>query len=511
MNIVKGLFLGSAAALLAVGGAQAADLPLKAKAVEYVKVCSIYGAGFYYIPGTDTCIKLGGYLRADITLNGSGAYNAPAWNGNSGQKNRLANDMVFRSRQDLNIDTRTATEYGVVRTYFDATFSWTSGGPIAGSDANTGVGVYYAFIQFAGFTFGKAVSQFDTPWTGYPGNNTSFLIGGYDDVTGINQVSYTAEFGNGVSASISLEDPSSYLQSSLYNTSIATTTSGVTTTGFASALGTGASTVNAAGLYGFNSYAGVQVPDIVGKVRVDQAWGLFQVSAAAHQLRASYYTPTLETSGHPSDTWGYAVQGALSLKNIPTGPGDSINITATYSNGATRYVLGGVSPNTFGIWGGSGSAYQSIAFATAADGVFSGTNNINGSGIDKTSAWGVRGAFNHNWNPFWSTSVFGSYTKVDYNGTASDAICGGLRLNTGYNPGAGYSCNPDFAIAQIGTVTRWTPVKNLTLSGEVMYTHLDQNFAGLVALPAAGTKPATNYEFKDQGVWSGNLRVQRNF
>ncbi|RHZ90891.1 porin, partial [Rhodopseudomonas palustris] len=163
MNIIKQLALGTAAAVIAVGSAQAADLPLKAKAVEYVKVCSIYGAGFYYIPGTDTCIKLGGYLRADVTMFGSGGYNAPAWNGNAGQKNRLSNDYIFRSRQDINIDTRTATEYGVVRTYFDATFNWTTG---SDTIANGSLGVYYAFIQFAGFTFGKAVSQFDTPWTG---------------------------------------------------------------------------------------------------------------------------------------------------------------------------------------------------------------------------------------------------------------------------------------------------------------------------------------------------------
>src|SRR5882724_646946 len=60
MKMVKSLILGSAAALVAMSGAQAADLPVKAKAVEYVKVCSLYGAGFFYIPGTDTCIKLGG-------------------------------------------------------------------------------------------------------------------------------------------------------------------------------------------------------------------------------------------------------------------------------------------------------------------------------------------------------------------------------------------------------------------------------------------------------------------
>ena len=71
MKMVKSLILGSAAGLVAMSGAQAADLPVKAKAVEYVRVCSLYGAGFFYIPGTDTCIKLGGYLRVDTTFNGT--------------------------------------------------------------------------------------------------------------------------------------------------------------------------------------------------------------------------------------------------------------------------------------------------------------------------------------------------------------------------------------------------------------------------------------------------------
>ena len=71
MKMVKSLILGSAAGLVAMSGAQAADLPVKAKAVEYVRICSLYGAGFFYIPGTDTCIKLGGYLRVDTTFNGS--------------------------------------------------------------------------------------------------------------------------------------------------------------------------------------------------------------------------------------------------------------------------------------------------------------------------------------------------------------------------------------------------------------------------------------------------------
>ena len=74
MKMIKSLILGSAAGLLAMGGAQAADLPLKAKAVEYVRICSLYGAGFYYIPGTDTCIKLGGYLRVETAFNTNSVY-----------------------------------------------------------------------------------------------------------------------------------------------------------------------------------------------------------------------------------------------------------------------------------------------------------------------------------------------------------------------------------------------------------------------------------------------------
>src|ERR1700748_3420690 len=104
MTMVKSLVLGSAAALLAVGGAQAADLPVKAKAVEYVRICSLYGAGFWYIPGTDTCIKIGGYLRVDSTFNGSTVYDAPAWSGDAGQGNRWAARLNSRSRIEVTRD-----------------------------------------------------------------------------------------------------------------------------------------------------------------------------------------------------------------------------------------------------------------------------------------------------------------------------------------------------------------------------------------------------------------------
>ncbi|HJP69705.1 MAG TPA: porin, partial [Sphingomicrobium sp.] len=217
--MIERLLLGSAAGLLAIGGVQAADLPVKAKPVEYVKICSLYGAGFFYIPGTDTCIKLGGYVRVDTTFNGAGVQNTPAWNGDPGQGNRYRDYFATRSRLALTVDTRTATEYGVVRTFgqADLTFDTLGGAtynpasinatlPVAGanllySPGGGYVGTELMFIQFAGFTFGRSASAYATPWHGFPGNNSSNLLGGHDSVTGTNNIQYTAQFGNGVSAS----------------------------------------------------------------------------------------------------------------------------------------------------------------------------------------------------------------------------------------------------------------------------------------------------------------------
>src|SRR6266403_514972 len=139
MTMIKSLILGSAAGLVALSGAQAADLPVKAKAVEYVRICSLYGAGFFYIPGTDTCIKLGGYLRVDTTFNG-GIYDAPAWNGSLGAGDRFADFINSRSRMALTVDTRTATEYGVVRTFMQGDFQFNNFGTHNGNSASTGPG-----------------------------------------------------------------------------------------------------------------------------------------------------------------------------------------------------------------------------------------------------------------------------------------------------------------------------------------------------------------------------------
>jgi hypothetical protein len=511
MNMIKSLVLGSAAGLVAMSGAQAADLPVKAKAVEYVKICSLYGAGFYYIPGTDTCIKLGGYLRVDTTFNGSSTQNAPAWSGDSGQGNRYRNYFITRSRNAFTIDTRTATEYGVVRTFGQADFQFdmlSPGGQNPNSLAtnlgnNTNllnqagagyVAVEYVFLQFAGFTFGKSSSAYATPWNGYPGNNNSFLLGGHDTVTGVNNIQYTAQFGNGVSATIGLDDPTVFHRAGLgYSTGANTSVLGALP----------------------NAYAGVHAPTIVGNIRVDQAWGLFQLSASAHEVAGSYNvltaaglpTAASELSGHPDSKWGWSVMGALQIKNLPTGPGDDIKIDATYARGHTKQVIStsGGSPS-FAMFGSGNAfgAYQSVGFGYTSDGVY-----VPGGDIQLTESYGIRGAFNHNWDPYWSTSLFGSATWVNYNGTASAILCAGYAGVP--VAGSGFSCNPDFSTTQVGLVTRWTPVKNLTFSAEVMWFHLDQKYTGAATLAATAPKPTTVYQFKDQDTVALNIRAQRNF
>jgi hypothetical protein len=268
----------------------------------------------------------------------------------------------------------------------------------------------------------------------------------------------------------------------------------------------------------------VHSPDIVGNIRIDQAWGLFQVSAAAHEVNASYNvlgassapTAASEISGHPDTKWGGSVMAALNIKNIPTGAGDDIKIDATYAKGDTKNVIStsGASPN-FAMFSGSGNgAYQSIGFGATTDGVY-----LPGStdGIKLTEAYGVRGAFNHNWDPYWSSSLFGSYSAVRYGGNSADittakgAYCAAYVANNAGAKSPDFSCNPDFNVSQLGVVTRWTPVKNLTFSAEVMWFHLDQKFTGTSVLGPSAPKPAAVYEFKDQDTVSFNVRAQRNF
>jgi Porin subfamily len=568
MKMVKSLVLGSAATIVALSGAQAADLPVKAKPVEYVRICSLYGAGFYYIPGTDTCIKIGGYLRADVTIHGQNS-NGPLWSGDGGVNTRYLNQYNDYSRFALTVDTRTATEYGVVRTFGQADFTFSTqgysgamsnssnttgavltGGTVNNYAGNGGLGVEYAFIQFAGFTFGKSASAYVTPWQGFPGNNTAYLVGGYDTITGINNVQYTAQFGNGVSASIGIDDSSAsdYNRTQIVNAAVAGSASSPANTLVPSTANTASCALAIYGAASSNctalgtAYGGAQLPDLVGNIRIDQAWGVFQVSGAVHDVDPGYWTvantltngnflggqaqTNAQNLGHPDSKAGGAVNVALQFKNLPTGAGDDFKIEGSWSLGASKYVLGtssGLGGSFYMFGNGPTGTAGKLAIGAISDGVYSGgpgNSGVGGTQVQLTQGWGVRGAFNHNWSPEWSSSLFGGAAALNYNNTAKAIWCASYVASVA-GPGGtllpGSTCNPGFVLSEIGLVTRWTPVKNLTFSTEVLYAFLHTEMSGSVTGTASSAFPiqagtvASPYVFGDKGTVSVEFRAQRNF
>ncbi|MBA8876388.1 porin [Phyllobacterium myrsinacearum] len=185
MNI-KSLLLGSAAALVAVTGARAADAVVVAEpeAVEYVRVCDAYGKGFFYIPGTETCLKISGYLRYDAK-GGDNVYTGGEYG-----------TWWKRTRATVRFDARSETELGTLRSYIETRFQYTNG------DQSGGL-IPQAYIDLGGFRIGVSDEIFGS-WTGYAGKVINDDVINYQSGSS-NQVSYTFTGGNGFSAIIAAE------------------------------------------------------------------------------------------------------------------------------------------------------------------------------------------------------------------------------------------------------------------------------------------------------------------
>ena len=190
MNI-KSLLFGSAAALIAATGARAADAVVIAEPepVEYVRVCDAYGEGFFYIPGTETCLKISGYVRYDAQ-----GGDDPYTGGNVGPDNEET--WHKRSRAELRFDARSETELGTLRSYIQSRFQFDDGQDSGGS-------LPQAFIELGGFRIGVADEIYGS-WTGYAGNVINDDVINYQSGT-TNQVSYTFTGGSGLSAIIAAE------------------------------------------------------------------------------------------------------------------------------------------------------------------------------------------------------------------------------------------------------------------------------------------------------------------
>lgn len=170
-RFIQKRLLAAAAGIALASGAQAADMPVKAKAVEYVKICSAYGAGFYYIPGTDICLRVGGYVFLETGVKGrNAAVDVIYDSGGTDLFNSNDNYMQWRARGHVILDARQNTAYGTLRAYFVGGMSYATTaaadiGVQAPAGANTAASLDRAFIEFAGFTAGFTESffSFGTP------------------------------------------------------------------------------------------------------------------------------------------------------------------------------------------------------------------------------------------------------------------------------------------------------------------------------------------------------------
>ncbi|WP_421981617.1 porin [Roseibium sp.] len=292
---------GAMAGLVAVSTpVQAADLPVAPEPVDYVRICDAYGARFYYIPGTETCLRVRGRVRTEFRVRNFGdAENA--WG------DRDTDGYQWRTRGYLYLDARTATEFGTLRTYIEMYMQQQNNGGAFSFEKG--------YIQWGGLLAGYTSSNFDF-FTGY---SMDAQIESYSDQT-INQIAYTYAFGNGFSATLALEDRSSR-------------ETGIGLNG------------------GVLDYGGTRMPDVVGVLAVSQGWGQAQLMGALHQV---YPNSTYNgLTGGSEDELGWAIGAGVEL-DFDVAAGVSVALQGVYTDGASGYgSTGWVDQITDAVWDGN--------------------------------------------------------------------------------------------------------------------------------------------------------------
>jgi hypothetical protein len=543
---------------LPYAGAQAVDLPpRKAAPIEYVRVCDAYGAGFFFIPGTDTCLRVGGSVVGEyrgysssyrMNRNIIGSNNVFGFNtiptlagprtvaGFLPQllysNERSSDNSEFDAIGRVDLDARTSTPLGALRTFIRVESFFASGtsaaaaGALAGPElfggANFGNGTVFntparettilnkAFVQLAGLTAGRAQSFFDfyvddVNWEVLRGSNAT--VGAF---------AYTYTFSDGFSGSFSVED-------NVSRRGIIGSTIGEFNLAGSQNPAVAAAAAQAFGTRFFGVPDGAQVPELVANLRWDQPWGAVQVSGAAHQIRTSLYANNavlaniannapgvgLATAipAHTQDDYGFAVQAGARLNLDKLAPevfsaGDKLWVQAVYERGAVGYVMGSnlsfnggpVNGNTFYGFGNGGTKAGNGWNFNAYDCVWTVAGHC-----DKSDGWAVTAAMKHYWTPTISSGIFGSYMALYYSrGAIADLGRGVGAVNTDEY--------------RVGSNLVWTPVKNFDIGGEIMYLRDNHHSrpVGLApdfALLAIGLPSYRG----SNGTVEGRLRVQRTF
>jgi hypothetical protein len=464
MTLMKSLLLGSAATFVVVAGAQAADLPTRkgAPAAEYVRICKIGDIAGFIIPGTDTCLKIGGLISAQTTFGSTADQYAIGTSATAHTVNSLYLANPARDRDQVGMYTRgrlaldavSNTAYGPLLAHINIEENVGAG---FDSGANYGT-IDGAYLQWAGITAGYHTSFFD------------FIGGGnaWDDLDSpkfdpTQQLAYTATFGGGFSATLSLEQPQPAVYAS--NTT---------------ALGVGEP------LYG-NLYntgkLGMQSPDIVASLDVTQGWGSAKLAGVAHQVRQYALSPLGAEAD--TNTWGWGVIGGVSF-NIPgLGAGADVKLQGEYLDGALQYS------HLFstGDYNFSGVSYN----GAAADAYY---NAWSGS-WEKPIVWGAAVQVDLPLGPTFKVVPEAAYEHIHIGGTAGNGASGGLYGFSSVSPNVG---------AWIGGGTlEWTPVKNLVFDLDLLYANMHED------APTGWSGVGVNAWKSTADGFNGKLRIERDF
>ena len=455
MTFMKSVLLGSASAILAIASANAADLPSRKSApVEYVKVCNAYGSGFFYIPGTDTCLKIGGRVRADYLYNAARTiYNGVSAAGvpTVSEATKGQSTWGARARGQLNVDARTRTSFGTVQTAFQLRMDRTTGvyaNSAAASATSTGSTLALAFIRFAGLTAGLARDNFvfmstnlyhDAHFGAVPNNAV--------------QLAYTATFGGGMSATVALQDRT-----------------------YSTRGGIASSAIAPAAVVPYEVYN--SVPQINANFRVDQAWGSAQLSGAFSTAKVN---TALNTAAFSKGA--YAIGAGLKINLPMLAKGDSLSITAAYANGMTEYTSFYSYASDSRNSGGYVTGRPSYIIKSAVGGTTA-------TGIENVKSWNVAAVFEHYWAPQYRSNLFASYAAIKAP-TFSKAAAWNGKDRFG-----------DMKLFDVGAQFAWLPTRGFEIGAEVVYTRASQD----IFRDALGAKSSKT----GSGV-SARLRVQRDF
>ena len=413
-----------------------------------MKVCSAYGSGFFFIPGTDTCLKIGGRVRADYAyvtpkaqFSGVNAANVATVN----QAKDGQNALGWEARGVINYDARTATAWGTVQSAASLQMSRTSGilqQAVAASSKDTKPTVVYAYVRFAGFTFGASRDNYAfMPSLTYAGGHWGSFA------NGTKQIAYTATFGGGVSATVALQD---YLDTSNK------TEDGSGTKPY----------------YVYNS-----APQVNANIRVDQSWGALQLMGAYADVSMN-----TATDGYDNNKGVYAIGAGLKVNLPMLAKGDALYLTANYANGMTEYTTG---------W----TSFKSSSYSREVGGYTMNHPSLvaETTGLETVKSWNIAALFEHYWTPQYRSNLWATYGQLDApTGTKARAWNG----TTGFG---------DATVWNVGTNFAWLPTRGMEIGVELIYSRVNQDVRSSIV-----SGNSTVFSKSDSNV-SGRLRVERNF